>query len=233
MLKNVKFAVFIVLLFSCRGFGDTISVGNISILADSPIPGEQEVTINNLTGPNCSISYAACSSLNFIDWDLTVTYTSSYYSGGSNTGSGPAEANPVTFTSATYGDITPGSSTVFDFDLCGGVDVGSGCTPATTITSIEFSGQISPSSFCLYDATANGCPISNSTTFFASPGFDLVWNSSSPLIPYVDETTTTYTYSPDITVVDGAPEPGSFLLFLTALFPLVWVVRRSRSIIRD
>ncbi len=67
------------------------------------------------------------------------------YSGGTNTGSGPSEPTPAIFTSAIYGTITPGSSTVFDFDLCGGVNVNNNCTPATTITSIEFSGQISPS----------------------------------------------------------------------------------------
>jgi hypothetical protein len=233
MLRNVKFVIFIILLFSYRGFGTTISVGNISILADSPTAGDQEVTISNYTGPgNCSISYAACSSLDFIDWTLTVNYTSSYYSGAPNTGGGPTEPNPFVTTSATHGVISPSpANMVFDFDLCGGVNIGN-CTPTTTITSIEFAGQIAPSSFCLFDQTANGCPLDpqNRTTFFANPNFDLIWNGSSPTSPFVNETTTPFTTSPDITVTDQtpiAPEPGSFLL-MASMLPLAWMVRRRR-----
>ncbi|HEY3826889.1 MAG TPA: hypothetical protein VGL82_20160 [Bryobacteraceae bacterium] len=234
-----KSVVLTILMFSLPAFAD-ISVGYLSILSDSPTPGEQELTINNLTGPgNCYSSYPACTNLDFTNWTLTVNYTGSYYNG-----SGPVEPSPFVYTSATYGDITPGSTNnVFDFDLCGGVYPCANLdSPITTITSIEFSGQISPSSFCLFDPSANGCA-ANPTTFFADPNFDLVWNGGSPQLPLVDEDLNPYAQSPDITVTDQStstgtvtPEPDEFfpLVAFAALLPFAWFVRRrNRSIKSD
>jgi hypothetical protein len=230
MPKSLTYSVFLILFLfsSLPTFADSISVGYLSILSDSPTSGEQELTINNLTGPgNCYSSYPACTNLDFTNWTLTVSYTSSYYNG-----TGPAEPAPFVYTSDTYGDITPGSANnVFDFDLCGGA--GSCASPITTITSVEFSGQISPSSFCLYDPSANGCNESSPVTFFAGPNFDLVWDGNSAQSPYVDENSVFYAQSPDITVTDqvlnSVPEPGSFFQ-LTALLPLAWFARRRNWI---
>src|SRR5215469_7010086 len=133
-MLNCRRTAFIYLLLSVPAFGASISVGNLSILADSPTAGDQELTINNLTGPaNCFSDYPACTNLAFTNWTLTVHFTSTFY----NTGSNPSAPDPFIATSATNGgDITPGSTNnVFDFDLCGGVDINNGCTPATTITS--------------------------------------------------------------------------------------------------
>jgi hypothetical protein len=230
MRNAIQSLVFITLLLAAPVFADSIGIGNISILADNPTGGVQELTINNLTGFSCGLGYAACTNLDFTDWTLTVNYTSSYYNG-----SGPIEPTPFVFTDSGsglyggFGDITPSSTNnIFDFDLCGGAG---SCPdgPVTTITSVEFSGQISPASFCLYDPTASGC---GNTTFFANPNFDLVWNGSSPQSPYVDETSV-YAQSPDITVtnqdivVSTTPEPGTFFL-LTALLPLAEFARRSK-----
>ncbi|HEY3826890.1 MAG TPA: hypothetical protein VGL82_20165 [Bryobacteraceae bacterium] len=228
---SLKTSIFLILLASLPAFADSISVGYLSILSDSPTPGEQELTINNLTGPgNCYSSYPACTNLDFTNWTLTVDYTSSYYNG-----TGPAEPTAFVYTSGTFGDITPGSTNnVFDFDLCGGAaSCANPDSPVTTITSIEFSGQISPSSFCLFDPAANGCNESSPVTFFANSNFDLVWNGSSPQLPLVDEDLNPYAQSPDITVTDqvlnSAPEPGSFFL-LTGVLPLAWFARsRNRS----
>ena len=227
--------VLMTLLSSVSAFAD-ISVGYLSILSDSPTGGAQELTVSNLTGPgNCSAygpPYSACSNLDFTNWTLTVNYTSTYYNG-----SGPTEPSPFVYTSATRGDITPGSANnVFDFDLCGGAgNCANSASPITTITSVIFTGQISPSSFCLYDPSALGCG-SPPTTFFADPNFDLVWNANSPLGgPYVDENSVLYAQSPDITVAtQGAgtggvtPEPNEFLpvVGLAALLCFAWFVRR-------
>jgi hypothetical protein len=228
MLNGIKYFVFIVLLGALPAFADSISLGYLSILADSPTGGEQELTINNLTGPdNCYSSYPACTNLDFTNWTLTVDYTSSYYNG-----TGPSEPTPFVFTSATYGDITPSSANnVFDFDLCGGAG---SCAdgPITTITSVEFSGQISPSSFCLFDPSVPGCNPITPVTFFADPNFDMVWNANSPLgSPYVDENSS-YAQSPDITVTDqnlnSTPEPGSLFL-VTALLPFAWFARKKAA----
>jgi hypothetical protein len=242
MSNRVRLLVFTVLLFSVPVFADSISIGYISILADSPNNGEQQLTISNLTGDTNCVNYgppySACTSLDFTNWTLTVTYTSDYYNG-----TGPAEPDPFVFTDSGsgpyggFGDITPSSANnVFDFDLCAGL---SSCTnpddPDTQITSVEFSGQISPSSFCLYDATVPGCNTEDPDTFFADPNFDMVWTNSSPGgSPYVDEDLFPYAQSPDITVSDeippstSAPEPSTFSL-LTAILPFAWFVRRSKS----
>jgi hypothetical protein len=232
MPNSIRYFFFVILLSSLPAFADSISVGFLSILSDSPTPGDQELTVSNLTGPgNCSSfgpPYSACSNLDFTNWTLTVNYTSTYYNG-----SGPAEPTPFVYTSATNGgDITPSSANnVFDFDLCGGAT--SCASPITTITSVEFSGQISPASFCLYDPSVLGCNESNPVTFFANPNFDMVWNGNSPTgSPYVDESSVFSAQSPDIVVTDQTvnltPEPGSFFL-LTALLPFAWFARSRKS----
>ncbi len=226
MSRISKSIVFIALAFTAPVFADSISVGFLNILADSPTVGSQEVTIFNETGSNCWSSYTACANLNFTNWTLTVTYTSSYYNG-----TGPAEPSPLVYTDAAgFGDITPGANPVFDFDLCGGL---SSCvSPVTTITQVEFKGQISPASFCLWNGTDGVC---GPTTFFADSHFDMIWNGSSPQSPYVDQSTVILSQSPDIIVnsastvtppVTGTPEPGS--LFLAAsLIPVAWFGRRK------
>jgi hypothetical protein len=236
-LINCRYAIIIGCLLTAPAFADpivatSVSVGNLSVLADpNGTPGDQQLQINNLTGPgNCYADYAACTNLDFTDWTLTVTFTSSYY----NTGTNPSLPDPFVVTSATNGDITPSSlNNVFNFDLCGGINIGNNCTPATTITSVEFSGQISPGSFCLYDTTVSGCNTTNPDIFFANPNFDLVWNGSSPDTPYVDEDDNLYAASPDITVSGqlSAPEPASLWL-ITGLLPFAWFAR-SRLIRRN
>ncbi len=99
MIGNWKCSVFMGLIFSVYGFADTISIGSLAILADSPTLGDQELTISNLTGSNCSADYAACTNVNFTNWTLTVNYTSSYY----NNGGGPAEPAPFVFMSSDAG----------------------------------------------------------------------------------------------------------------------------------
>jgi hypothetical protein len=237
MFNIGKQLVFIALLFSAPVFADTISIGYLSILSDSPTGGEQELTITNMTGPgNCqAVEYTACTNLNFTDWTLTINYTSDYYNG-----SGPAEPAPFVFTDSGsgpfggIGDITPSSTNnTFDFDLCAGLgSCANPDDPDTQITSVEFSGQISPSSFCLYDPASNGCNETTPDMFFANPNFDLVWNGSSPESPYVDEDLFPYAQSPDITVTDQSipteiPEPGTFFL-LTALLPFARLAQRSK-----
>lgn len=217
-------------------YGDTVSVGYLQILADNPSPGMQQVTIFNNTGTSssfftntgsgCTASYAACTNLSFTSWTLTVEYASSYYNGGG----GPNLPQPYVATSATFGDITNSSTNnVFNFDLCGSDPGYDNCTPATTITSIEFSGEISSSTFCLYDDASGGCPTDHPITFIADPHFDMSWNDSSPQSPYVDENNP-YTTSPDIMVNAITPEPNSFVMVTALLPPFVLLLRRRRSV---
>ncbi len=230
MVRCVKSFVFITLLFSLPIFADSISVGYLQNLADSPNNGEQTITISNDTGACVGNSpYDSCTNLTFTDWTLTVNYTSDYYNA-----SGPAEPAPFVYTDfgagpyGGWGDILAQSSLSFSFDLCAGLG---SClnpdSPDTQITSVEFAGQITPSSFCL--SPDNSCD-----TFTADPNFDLVWDGSSPVGPYVDEGNFQFAQSPDITVnaaevvSSSTPEPNTFLL-LTALLPIAWFVRRPKS----
>ena len=229
----IRNSIVIACVFVVPAFADTVSVGYLSLLSDSPVSGLQELTVNNLTGNvNCQAygaPYEACSNLDFTGWTLTVDYLSDYYN-----------PSPGSFIYSDgvggYGDIAPGSASVFDFDLCADqltcADAGS---PATQITSVEFSGQISSPSFCLYDATVPGCNASSPETFFANPNFDLVWNSNSATGgPYVDEANSPYAQSPDIMVADqgsgSMPEPSTFFL-LTSLLPfLAQLVGSTREV---
>jgi hypothetical protein len=224
MFKVTRLLILGVLL-GAPAFAD-ISVGYLSILADSPTSGLQELTISNVTGQgNCDpVEYTACTNLDFTDWTLTVNYTSSYYNSGAPA---PTEPSPFVITEAgsALGDITPGSqNNTFDFDLCGGAgSCASG--PGTTITSVEFSGQISPAAICLYDSGAGGCNNAAPNTFFANPNFDLVWNAASPGgSPYVDENSI-YAQSSDITVTNqggsnALPEPNQYFAIATILCAL-------------
>ena len=236
-MRSFKYLVLIVLAVSVPVFADSISIGYLSILSDSPTGGEQEISVFNETGSNCYTSYTACTNLSFTNWTLTVNYTSSYYNG-----SGPKEPAPLVYTDTGsspfggFGDITPSSTNnVFDLDLCGGA--GSCATPVTTVTSVVFSGTLSQSSFCLYDATVPGCNPTSPTTFFANPNFTMTWDgSSSGGSPYVDESSTQYAQSPDITVSNvvsppppppSTPEPASFLL-AAGLLPVVLRLARRK-----
>jgi hypothetical protein len=225
------------MLFAVPAFAD-ISVGYLSLLADNPTGGEQNLTISNVTGSaDCdAVEYLSCTNLNFTNWTLTVNYTSDYYNF-----SGPNVPSPLVFTdggSGSYGgfgDITAGNSLSFPIDLCAGAgSCANPNNPDTQITSVEFSGQISPSAFCLYDIAASGCNLTNPTTFFANPNFDLIWTGAPGVGPYVDEDSE-FLYagaqSPDITVATQSntvvtPEPGGFVL-VTALLPFALFLRRK------
>ena len=242
----VKALFFIILLPVLPAFADIYSVGYLTNLAGTPTGGEQSVTIYNVTGPvDCAAygpPYSACTNLNFTDWTLTVNYASDYY----NQAGGPVEPAPFVFTdggSGTYGgfgDISAGNSLSFAFDLCAGAATCSNpYDPDTQITSVEFSGQISPASFCLYDATFGGCNPITPTTFFANPNFNLVWNAASSTGgPYVNDAYTVgdyssvYAQSPDITVTNQSnvvtPEPNGYLL-TSALLLFAPFARRLRA----
>jgi hypothetical protein len=252
MTAKASFIISMALLFSVPAFAD-LSVGYLTITSDSPTGGEQQLAIINMTGPaNCQLTeYTACTPLNFTNWTLTIDYTSSYYNG-----TGPTEPSPLVFTDSGSGlfggyDIVPSGSmpsstnNLFPIDLCGGAGACSDPNiPITTITSVEFSGQISSSSICLYDPAVSGCNVANPTTFAANRNFDLKWNSSSTSSaaspsatgsPYVDEGSTPIAQSPDITVTQASaatPEPSFYLLLtflLTALLFFARFGRRSKS----
>ena len=117
MSRYTKFifpGIFLLLGLTGAAFGDSISVGYISNLSDSPTQGEQTLTISDLTGQgNCQATeYTACTALDFTNWTLTVDYTSDYGAYAPSPGS-------FVYTAATDGgDITPTSANnVFTFDL--------------------------------------------------------------------------------------------------------------------
>lgn len=236
------------LLFAMPIFADVYSVGYLTNTAGSPIPGEQQLTIYNVTGPSnltgCEAygpPFSACSNLTFTNWTLTVDYTSDYYSPGAP---GSPASGSLVFTdggSGPYGnlgDINAGSSLALPgIDLCGGSAVcANPYAPDTQITSVQFTGQISPASFTLCDNSVPTCSGPTATTFFANPNFSLTWNASSPPGgsfasggPYVDDGYAVGNFdnfsatSPDITVTDQnvlTPEPNGYVLS-TALLPFL------------
>jgi hypothetical protein len=249
VVKVLSF-VLLTLPFAAPVFADSVSVGYLINQAGSPTGGEQQITVFNVTGASdlsgCEAygpPFSACSNLTFTDWTLTVNYTSDYYSPGtgsvvySDSGSGPYGG---------FGDIDAGGSlTLPALDLCANQAVcDTPLDPDTQITSVVFSGEITPDSFTLCDNTVPTCAGTTAATFFADPDFSLTWNSASPTGgsfatggPYVDDGYEVGNYdnytaeSPDITVTDQVsaetPEPGGFLL-VTGALPFLFVRRRLK-----
>ena len=204
------------IVFAPLGRADIIPIGSISLSSDFPLIGEQEISIFNLTGSaGCYALYPVCSNLAFQNWTLTVNYQSSLYNQGSGSPSLPSPY--VVQWQSSLDDILPGAPAVFDFDLCGSADVTSCAAPTTTISSIVFSGSISPTNF----------PLSGGANFFADPAFSvtLVPSNSYP---------SDYFEAQDITVRDQSinisptPEP-SFYGVLAAAISVVLVCKRRIS----
>jgi hypothetical protein len=189
-----------------------VPVVNVSLSADVPGNGLQEILVTNETGSSsgCNAVYGVCDSLAISNWTLTVNYTSSYYGGA-----GPSLPSPfVAQWQSSADDILPTAPFAVDFDLCGSVPVASCSSPTTTISSIDFSGTLSQSSFTVFDPSANGGAGGPGPTFFADPAisFSLTPSAGFP---------GTYYESVDGSVSDqgvsGAPEPDSALLLLFGL----------------
>ena len=203
-------------MFAPLSRADIISVGSISLSSDFPLLGEQEISIFNLTGSaGCDAFYPVCSNLAFQDWTLTVNYQSTLYNQG---GGSPSLPSPyVVQWQSSLDDILPWAPAVFDFDLCGSADVTSCASPTTTISSIVFSGSISPASF----------PLSGGANFFADPAFSvtLVPSNSYP---------GDYFEAQDITLRDQSvnvlptPEP-SFCGVLAVGISIVLICKRRIS----
>jgi len=201
-------------VFAPLGRADIIPIGSISLSSDFPLIGEQEISIFNLTGSaGCYALYPVCSNLAFQNWTLTVNYQSSLYNQGSGSPSLPSPY--VVQWQSSLDDILPGAPAVFDFDLCGSADVTSCATPTTRISSIVFSGSISPTSF----------PLSGGASFFAEPAFSVT------LVPS-DSYPGDYYEAQDITVSDQSidsivtPEPTFYWALAGALSILIGCKRR-------
>jgi hypothetical protein len=152
-------------------------VATVSLSADTPNPGIQEIQIANDTGPSngCNASYVVCDNVAIQDWMLTVDYTSGYYNG-----TGPSLASPyIAQWQSSADDILPTAALAFDLDLCGSNSVLSCASPTTTITEIDFSGVLGQSSFAIFDPTANGGAGGPGPTFFANPAFSMVFLPTS------------------------------------------------------
>ena len=198
----------------------SIPVVNISINADIPNTGGQEIQIVNETGltNGCGAYYQVCDQLNIVDWALTVHYTSSYYNSPGN----PILPSPFTSTWSSSADNIGTSPLAFDFDLCSGVSALSCGTPTTTITEIDFSGQLDQSSFTIYDPNANSGAGGPGPTFFSNPSFSVVLTPTGSF-PADFVESTDGSVSDQISVT---PEPSSTLLLLSGFLALNWRRRR-------
>jgi hypothetical protein len=83
------------------------AVFNLFLTADFPNDGRQQIVIASQTRLNgCVISYAVCDNLAFLNWHLSVTYTSNY-----DNGTGPSLAGSfVQSWSSSAGDILPSAT---------------------------------------------------------------------------------------------------------------------------
>jgi hypothetical protein len=199
--------------------GDSIAVVNVSLSADETNAGEQEIIINNETGPNgCVSNYPVCDTLTIQNWTLTVDYTSTYYNG-----TGPSLPTPDVIQWQSPADnILPSGNLGYEFDLCGTTSVPDCLSPTTTITEIDFSGSLDRSSFTIYDPNANGGAGGPGPTFFANPNFSMTF-LPSPGFPG------DYIESQDGLVNDQTsvlPEPETSLLMFGGLGVLGWFRRR-------
>ncbi len=200
------------LLWLLPAFAGSIPVVTLSLSADIPSAGVQEIAITNDTGSTngCNSTYVVCDALSITNWRLEVSYTSTYY----NVGGGPSLATPyVALWASSADDILPTAAKTLDFDLCGVSDVSS-CSGATTmITGVIFTGTLGQSSFAIYDPTANGGSGGAGPTFFADPSISF---SVTPTGSFPSD----YYESQDGSVSDqsnSVPEPGSLLLALGGL----------------
>jgi hypothetical protein len=164
------FAGALLLLLPTTALASTVSVGSVSFNADFPLTGEQSIVITNLTGlvDGCNAVYSACSNLALTGWTLTVDYTSTFYNQSGN----PSLAVPyVVQWNSSADDIQAGASLTVPLDLCNGDAVGICATPTTTVTSLFFSGAITPAGFPLYDPNANGGSGGPGATFVSGGSF--------------------------------------------------------------
>ena len=159
------FLVVLTVLFSTSAFAGQIPVINLSLSADLPSNGIQELALTNETGSGrgCNSAYVVCDALEITNWTLTITYSSSFYNN-----SGPALATPfVLHWQGSNDNLVSTADTLLDFDLCNGADVSSCTTPTTTISRIDFTGTLDQSSFAIFDPAANGGAGGAGPTFFS------------------------------------------------------------------
>jgi hypothetical protein len=222
-MRSVRFYTLsiLVVLSLTSAFGGPIPVVNVSLSADFPSPGVQEIEITNETGATngCNGYYLVCDNLAIQDWTLTVDYTSTYY----NQGTGPSLASPYVLQWQSSADnILPTAYLAVDLDLCGTTSVPDCSSNTTTITEIDFSGSLDQSSFTIYDPNADGGAGGPGPTFFANPNFSLTFPPSSA---YPGD----YFESQDGSVSDQTnvlPEPKTSLLLLGGLGAFGWFRRR-------
>jgi hypothetical protein len=217
----VPFHTLLVLaVLSASAFGGQIPIVNVSLSADIPSSGEQEIAITNETGTTngCNSYYVVCDNLAIQNWTLTVDYTSTYYNG-----SGPSLASPYVAQWQSSGDdILPTAALAIDFDLCGADSVSNCSSETTIITEIDFSGSLSQNSFTVFDPNANGGAGGPGPTFFANPDFSLTFLPSANFPADYFESQDGFVGSQ----TNGTPEPQTVLLVLGGLGALGWLRRR-------
>ncbi len=197
----------------------SIPLATLSLIADFPGNGLQEMSILNQTGMvnGCNAFYLVCDTLAITDWTLTVTYTSSYYNSV-----GPSLPSPYTAQWASVADnILPTAAFAIDFDLCNTLDVTTCPSPTTAISMIEFHGRIDQSSFTIFDQASNGGAGGPGPLFFADQAVDIIF------VPSASFPSSTYE-SQDGSVADQStvPEPGTLALTIFGTFAVV--SRRKR-----
>jgi hypothetical protein len=208
--------------FPASLLGASYAVVNVSLTADFPGDGQQQILITNETGVNgCTVDYQVCDNVALLNWTLTVAYTSSYYNG-----TGTVLPNPfVVAWSSASDNIVPANTLNFDLDLCNGAAVASCTTATTSISSITFSGDLSQSQLTVFDPTANGGTGGAGPSATVDPHFSLT------LVPGNAFPAATF----DFVAKDGLvsdvnvnvlPEPGTTLLLLGGLLTALAVRRR-------
>jgi hypothetical protein len=162
--KYVYLAVGIVLgVCSPLSAGVVVDIGQIVLMSNSPVTGNQTLEVSNMTGANCdAVIFTVCNGagINITDWILTVVYTDS--DPGTHTSTfGPNSTDPIA--PLTGPDFAPFSGT---FSLPWTFDEScTGTCPSfvTVIQSATLTGSISSTNLTLFDGS----------TFFASPTFTL------------------------------------------------------------
>ena len=72
-VRVVSLSLFLLAAASLQASQDYI--GWLSLMADSPVTDLQQISVTNQTGSLlCSVDYAACDNLSFLDWTLTVNF---------------------------------------------------------------------------------------------------------------------------------------------------------------